>query len=191
MMSRYAELPDHELFASLREGIADAYAAIYQRYKGVLYAHAYRMLQNREEAKDVVQEVFTVLWTKRNELELKTCLSAYLYMAARNRVLDQIARRRIQDKYVDSFQAFASHPENCVTDHALREKELIALIDKEINALPLKMRAVFIKSRRENFSHKEIADQLNISEKTVKKQINNALKVLRLKLGEFNVLIFF
>ncbi|SFB83134.1 RNA polymerase sigma-70 factor, ECF subfamily [Parapedobacter composti] len=191
MMSPYSELSDHELFASLKEGVAAAYAEIYQRYKGVLYAHAFRMLENREEAKDTVQEVFAALWTKRDKLEVKTSLSAYLYMTIRNKVLDHIARRRIQDRYYDSYQSFADLHENCLTDHALREKELANLIEREINALPVKMKAVFVKSRQEHFSHKEIAEQLNISEKTVKKQINNALRVLRLKLNEFHVLIFF
>ncbi|MNH46718.1 RNA polymerase sigma factor [compost metagenome] len=64
------------------------------------------------------------------------------------------------------------------------------MIDREIASLPPKMQEVFLMSRKDNLSHKEIADKLGITEPTVKKQVNNALKTLRVKLGLFAYLIF-
>ncbi|MNY44980.1 RNA polymerase sigma factor [compost metagenome] len=64
------------------------------------------------------------------------------------------------------------------------------MIDREIASLPPKMKEVFLMSRKDNLSHKEIADKLGIAEPTVKKQVNNALKTLRVKLGLFAYLIF-
>ncbi|MNY64348.1 RNA polymerase sigma factor [compost metagenome] len=88
----------------------------------------------------------------------------------------------MESKYISSISEFAEK-DNCITDHLVREKELSALIEREILALPPKMREVFELSRKGNLTHKEIAVKLNISEKTVKKQVNNSLKVLRTKLG--------
>lgn len=190
-MSPYSRSSDEELFSFLREGRKEVYAEVYDRFKGLLYIHAYKMLQDEEEAKDAVQDVFAALWTKRDQLHVKTKLSAYLYSAIRNRVLDHIAHKQVEDRYVDSLQYYIRQYGTEVADHALREKELKATIEREIDALPEKMRAIFVLSREGDFSHKEIAAQLNISEKTVKKQINNALKVLRVKLDHFGIFLFF
>ena len=70
-----------------------------------------------------------------------------------------------------------------MTDETIREKELKGIIEREIASLPAKMRAVFEMSRNENLSYKEIAEELCISDKTVKKQINNAIKILRKKIN--------
>ncbi|MES2107968.1 MAG: sigma-70 family RNA polymerase sigma factor, partial [Bacteroidota bacterium] len=124
------------------------------------------------------------LWEKRETLTPQTNLSGYLYTAVRNRILDFVARQNVQSSYIGSLQTFMDQAENA-TDHLLRENQLTALIEKEIAALPPKMREVFELSRKAHLSHKEIAEQLGISEKTVKSQVNNALKILRVKLGIF------
>lgn len=184
MNALYTELADLDLFALLKKGNKHSYEEIYHRYKKLIYLHAYKMLQDEEEAKDIVQELFTQLWSRRAELQVESSLSGYLYTAARNRVLDRIARGKIEKKYIASLQNFAE-TDTHITDHLVREKELKLLIEKEIASLPAKMRLVFELSRKEYLSHREIADKLQISEATVKKQINNALKVLRVRLGAF------
>ncbi len=78
-----------------------------------------------------------------------------------------------------------------ITDHQVRARELELLIQQEINALPPKMKAVFLLSRQAGYSHREIADEMGIAEQTVSKQITNALKVLKVKLGVISILLFF
>lgn len=190
MTFSYINVPDSELLSLLRGGNKAVYEEIYNRYNRLLYIHAYRMLQDSEASKDVVQELFATLWMKREQISVERSLSSYLYMSVRNKVLDRIARSKVENRYIESLETFSEN-ESCVTDHRVREKELTYLIEKEISALPSKMRLVFELSRKEYLSHKEIADHLQISEKTVKKQINNALKVLRVRLGEFIFLAFF
>ncbi|PUZ23930.1 RNA polymerase sigma-70 factor [Chitinophaga costaii] len=168
----------------------DAYAEIYQRFKGILFIHAYRLLREKEEAKDVVQEIFARLWTKREQLNLTVSLSSYLYAAVRNKIFDLIARKKVETEYISSLQTFISQGD-MITDQLVREKELRAIIEGEIAALPPKMREVFELSRKGNLTHRQIAEKLGLSEKTVKKQVNNALKMLRLKLGVFTYLIYF
>lgn len=183
-------LTDSELVSLLKEGDKEAYAEIYNRFKGVLYIHAFRLLQDKEEAKDVVHEIFSRLWTKREQLNFTIGLSAYLYASVRNLIFDQIARKKVESEYLSSLQAFIKE-DDYITDHLIREKELVAMIDREIAELPTKMREVFELSRKANLTHRQIAEQLDISEKTVKKQVNNALKTLRVKLGTYTFLAFF
>lgn len=183
-MSVYSKHSDSELVALLRLGNRAAYTEIYKRFTAILYSHAYAKLQDREEARDVIQELFTVLWVKREDIAIETNLPGYLYCAVRNRVLNAISHRRVESSYFSQLQV-SIHEYESVTDHRVREKELSQLIEKEIAGLPLKMREVFELSRKNNLSRKEIATQLNLSEKTVKNQINNALKVLRVKMNDF------
>lgn len=189
-MSVYSKHSDSELVSLLRSGNRAAYTEIYKRYTAILYSHAYTKLQDREEARDVIQELFTVLWLKRDEIAIETNLPGYLYCAVRNRVLNAISHRRVESNYFSQFQ-FNVNEFEAVTDHRVREKELTLLIEKEIAGLPVKMREVFELSRKNNLTRKEIATQLNLSEKTVKNQINNALKVLRVKMEDlFSIILF-
>lgn len=188
-MKGYDSYADNELFALLQEGDYMAFSEIYDRYKSLLYTHIFKRIGDREETKDILQELFSLLWYKRVELNLNNSLSGYLYKSVRNRMLNVIAHKKVQSSYVESLQ-YVFEQGTCTTDFLLRENELMSVIDREIAALPSKMRAVFELSRKENLSHKEIASQLGISEMTVKKHVNNALKVLRAKLGIFVVLFF-
>lgn len=181
-MQVYRNFTDNELGRLLGKGDAAAYTEIYNRFKGILYLHAYRMLQDDEEAKDVVQDLFAALWVKRTYLVFKKGLQVYLYTAVRNRVFDRISRKKVESHYFESLKDFAPGV-GPATDEGLHEKELAALIEKEISALPVKMRRMFELSRKASLSYREIAEQLNVSDKTVKKQISNALKILRLKTG--------
>ncbi|WEK18994.1 MAG: RNA polymerase sigma-70 factor [Candidatus Pedobacter colombiensis] len=178
----YGSLSDLELTDLLKEGDVNAYTVIYNRYFDELFLHAFRRLNDKEEAQDVIHELFAGLWNKRAELTIRSSLAAYLYTSVRNRIMDVISHLQVETKYVNSLQNFIDQG-YCITDHRVRERQLSALIEKGIAELPPKMREVFELSRKQVMSHKEIAAQLNISEQTVRKQVNNALKILRSKLG--------
>lgn len=187
-MDLFDELRDQELLALFRNGEQKAYQVIYKRYWALLFRHARRILQNDEEAKDVVQDIFTMLWMKGPILFVDTTLSAFLYSSLRNKILDLIDRNKVRVDYAASLSSFIDHGE-LTTDNLIREKELSAAIEKEISFLPEKMREVFELSRKSHLSYREIAEKMNITDNTVKKQMNNALKLLRLKLGT-TILLF-
>ena len=181
-MASLTTLSDQELATLFRDGEEAAYIELYQRFKGILHLHAYRKLGNFEEAKDVVQELFAIIWDKRESLPLTNNFSGYLYQTLRNRIFNIIAHKKVESGYATSISQFLQG-ENASTDHKIRERDLAQRIELEINNLPPRMREVFLLSRRSYLSHKEIAQELNISESTVKNQIKNALKILRIKLG--------
>ena len=181
-MTDYKKLTDQELVNLLRKDDHAAYAQIYNRYKFILYTHAINKIRDREEASDIIQEVFTYLWSKRQSIQFTGNLSGYLYGAVRHAILNKITHTQVREKYFFSLKAF-SDQETIVTDHRIRENQLRDSIEKEIALLPAKMREVFEFSRKEYLSHKEIALKLNISEQTVSKQITNALRILKVKFG--------
>lgn len=173
---------DTELVELLKSGDEASYTEIYNRYKGVLYRHAFKKLKNQEEVDDVLQEIFTHLWVKRTTFDSQNNLIGYLYVSLRNKILNVIAHQSIQTDYVTKYQQIVDEG-TAITDHRVRLSLLKQLIEKEVGALPPKMREIFEFSRNEHLSHREIAEKMDISEKTVRNQINNALKILRSKLG--------
>jgi|GEM_PF-106603 len=184
LMNQYKILSDDELVCLLEEGDSKAYAETYQRYWAILFRHARKMLQNDDEAKDVVQDLFAALWTKRTELNLTGSLSSYLYSATRYKVFDLIDKNKVRSHYLASLDEYIQEG-NYSADDSIREKQLAILIEKEVSMLPSKMREVFELSRKNNLSYKEIALKMDISDQTVKKQIHNAIKILRPKFGLF------
>lgn len=184
MGENYSSLPDEKLAHLFKEGDPYAYTEIYERYKGLLYIHAYRVLQDRYSVEDILQDVFLALWNNRDTLSFKTSFSAYLYTAVRNRILDKISHEKVVARYADSIRDFIEI-DLTTPNEILREKELSAIIESEVAALPEKMREVFLLSRQKELSYKEIGERLNISDKTVKQQVYNAVKILKLRINSF------
>jgi len=178
----YIPLTDGELSALLINGDHNAYEQLYKRYFRLLYTYAFKKLRDEELAKDIIQEFFTELWYKRNSIIVSGSIAAYFYSAINNRIINYFSRESVKAKYINALDNFLSS-ENDTTDHLVGEKLMIELIEREIQALPPKMRQVFELSRKEHLTNKEIADKLNISERTVETQVSNALYRLRTKLG--------
>ncbi|WEK17653.1 MAG: RNA polymerase sigma-70 factor [Candidatus Pedobacter colombiensis] len=181
-MSGYHLHTDEELFVLIKEGNHTAYTQVFDRFYGLLYLHALKILLDEDEAKDLVQELFEMIWMKRDLLIVNGSVSAYLYASTRNMVLNQIAHKKVKNRYLDTLGEFVGQ-EEYLTDFYVREKELKRIIEKEISALPQKMSEIFKLSRTEYLSHKEIASKLHLSELTVKTQVKRALKILKPKFG--------
>jgi len=180
-MTVYDAYSDVELADLLKSGDQAAFTAIYDRYYWLLHAHAYKWMRNRDDTKDIIHELFSNLWAKRETLNLENKLAPYLYAAVRNRIFNQLAREKYAVQYSGSLEDFIDHGE-CVTDHLIRERLLMEIIEAGIAEMPQKMRQVFEMSRKQQLSHKEIAEQLDISEDTVRKHIQHGLRILRPKL---------
>lgn len=188
-MGIYSTHTEAELMVLLKKGDHAVYLEIYDRYKAPLQQHAYKKLKHPQDVQDVIQELFTELWDRRESLFITSGLANYLFIAIRNRSLNLIYKRRKESHYLDSLEEFISEG-NHLIDLQMREKEFAALIQKEIDALPPRMKEVFKLSREEALSHKQIAERLGTSETTVAKQMTNVLKILRKKLGASYFIIF-
>ena len=178
------QLDDRELLERLRQGDDRAFSTIYQRYWMVMYNHAYRMLQDEEEARDVLQDVFVVLWRKGQCLTSSENLAGLLYTTVRRKVLDVIAQRKVRMQYLDSLGHYLRQYSNETVDD-VDARELMEAFDREIQLLPPKMRTIFEMRVKQHLSYKEIAEALGISDLTVKKQVSNAIKTIKPKLGAY------
>lgn len=189
-MTTYTSFTDQELMTLLKEGNHVAFKEIFDRYNSLLYIHAFKKLRNREEAKDAVQDILSVLWYKHESLDVASNLGGYLYTALRNKIFDLVAHQQVSHKHISSLQEYMNRG-NVFTDHLIREKQLAAIIEREIAALPPRMREVFELSRKENLTHKQIAEKMAISEETVKDQVKKALKILKPRIGLAIAVMYF
>lgn len=168
--------------------VRQLFTQLYEENWVKLYVHVFRMLEDRDEARDIVQEIFTNLWERMDGLEIQHSYQAYLFRSARNLVINRMASQDVGRKY-ENYLEHAAPVFDIMPDELLREKELAQQIENAIERLPRKMALIFKKSRYEQRSYLEIAKELEISEQTVKKQIYNALTVLRKKIR--TIFIFF
>ncbi len=158
-----------------------------EHYEG-LVAFATRYVQATAIAEDVVQEVFYKIWNRADTLNINTSLKSYLFGAVRNACLNYLKHQKVEQAW---RAAELAKDQFLRQDDALELDELKTQIDQAIDSLPERCRAVFLLSRYEDKSYKEIAAQLDISVKTVENQMGKALKQLREALGPYVPLLIF
>ncbi|MBE8714301.1 RNA polymerase sigma-70 factor [Sphingobacterium hungaricum] len=165
-----------------------AFKEIYSRYWKLLFQTAYYRLGSKETAKELVQNVFLNLWEKRNVLIIDK-LENYLQITIKNRVINYIETSIVQRKYQE--HVVSSYDDRTMeTESTVQYNELYFALEKALSELPVKTREVFQLSRFEKLSVKEIAIQMNLSEKAVEYHITSSLKALRFKLKDFMVACF-
>lgn len=185
-MKDYSKLSDTELSSLIQAGQRNAFTEFYNRYWEPLFTSVLKITRDEDESMDIIQEVFIALWLKRSKLKEIRSIAGYLHNAVRNRGLMYVRANIVRNNYLSSLnQHFSEIRDTLGEQQAAKELELI--IQRELDNLPPKMREVFMLSRQEQLSHKEIAQRLNISDKTVKKQINNVLKHFKGKLDDQSI----
>ena len=183
-MKMYSEFTDSELVVLLKNRDHAAFSEIYNRYAVLIFYKINQMIRDEEASKDLIQDLFVALWDKPELIQETNNLSGYLYVIGRNRVLKFIQRNKLKNDHISCLAKYASEV-SLETLQNLDERELKTIVQREIDNLPAKMKVIFEMSRRDDLSHAEIAKKLGLSDQTVKKQINNALKVLRAKLSVY------
>jgi RNA polymerase sigma-70 factor (ECF subfamily) len=183
-MKNYSNFSDQQLIPLFKQGDREAYSEIFERYSRLLLRHAFRLLSNREEAQDIVQEVFVLFWEKRETLSLTGALSSYLYSSVRNRIFNFLSHQKVVLRYAESFNKFTVEGYN-VTEDMARDNELARLIEREIDLLPKRMREVFLLNKKQGLTYQEIGEKLGISPETAKQQVYKAGKILKPKIDGF------
>jgi RNA polymerase sigma-70 factor (ECF subfamily) len=164
------------------------FESLFKKWYAVLCPFVYRIVRDKEIAQDLVQDVFVKLWEKRAQIEITTSIKSYLFRACMNAALNHQSSRK---KYKETNEEAVVHSlsDSAATDDALHSGELEKRINEAIESLPPACKNVFILSRFEELSYKEIAETLQISIKTVENQMGKALKILRIQLNDYLVLI--
>ncbi len=181
---------DKHLVEAIREGDYDAFEILFKSYYRYLVSVARSYVQTDEVAEDIVQDLFVKLWEQPSLLTANISLKGYLYRSIYNSCINYILRKQSKYSSLDTVtrnkieELLKTNPENQPETQFLAV-EMISVIKEAIKHLPPECGKIFLLSREEGLSYKEIAEKLNISENTVKVQIYRALSKLREALTKY------
>jgi RNA polymerase sigma-70 factor (ECF subfamily) len=178
------EFPEQEHFSALASGDITAFEMYFKSLYQPLCNYAHTFLQDKEESEEIVQATFLSVWEKRESLNIRTSAKSYFYAMVRNACLNVIKHEKIKQKYVGEELALTNPGYESVAQ-AVGSIELESKIQEAIQKLPEQCRLVFKLSRFEELKYQEIADQLEISVKTVENHMGKALKIMREQLKEY------
>jgi RNA polymerase sigma-70 factor (family 1) len=181
-MGLYSKLSEAELTTLLIAGDHAAFTEIYDRYWKKMFALAYQKLEDPEESQEIVQQIFIRLWDRHQELDIRSSLSGYIAVSVKYRIINALDKKHVRKMHLDSL-SFDKAIDS--TTELLEFEELRHRIESIVNGLPEKCRLVFKMSREDGLSQKEIAEKLDIAEKTVESHLGKAIKTLRIRLKPF------
>ncbi|TRX49677.1 RNA polymerase sigma-70 factor [Fulvivirga sp. M361] len=168
---------EKDLIRKIRNGNEKAFRQLYTLHFHKIANYAFRLLRSEEDTREVVQDVFLKIWNKRRELNPETPLTHLLFKITKFTAIDAIRKQQTRPRIVPLGEA---HQEYLLSfDNELNSRELQATYTKMLERLPEKRKRIFQMSRDENLSHREIAERLDISVKTVETHIRLALQQFR------------
>lgn len=186
-----SNLSESELVKALSNGEIKAFNDLFQIYGNRIFRFALGYMKSEPETEELVQDVFLKVWEKRFELKENLSFKAYIFTIAFNIIRKHFVKKALITRY---FEQQVIEDEDLTTIQNIDFQSTKKAIDHLVNQLPARRKEVFIKSRFEGLTVKEIADELGTSPKTVENQLGEALKFIRERLGKDNlagILLFF
>ncbi len=183
---------EKELLQQVASGSEEAFSLLFRRYRGKLYHYVLDFTQSKEEAEDIVHDVFLKIWNSRETLTAIDSINSYLYKMSRNQAINGL-RRKAKERLV--LAELRQEPMAIFPDiDPASQKEVRDSIQQAISKLSPQQRKVFLLSRQDGLKHEQIAEELGISITTVKTHIGRALQFLREEIrqayGEQAIAIF-
>jgi RNA polymerase sigma factor (sigma-70 family) len=173
-MKLFAQLSDNNLFQLFSNGDENAFTALYERYAAFLFNTAIIKLKDKDEAQEIVQNVFISLWSnKKSDIQ---DIRSYLFGAVYNQCNNVI---RNNNNIRDQQQQYGELKDRYTTELPLDRKELNQELVAAINMISPASKEAFIKLYIQRKRIKEIAIEMDINVQSVKNHIQHALKVLR------------
>ena len=186
---------ENSLLKELSEGNALAFAHLVKVYHERLFYFSQHYLNDRELAKDIVQDVFAIVWEKKSKFSEIVNLSSWLFTLTKNQCLKKIEQQKVKQKYVDDLRFRQMQLNQSVLadldTSPLIFDEIKTITEQTLNKLSPQVRRMFEMSRFENKKYKEIANELNVSVKTVEAGITKSLKLLRPALKKYLPIVLF
>lgn len=178
---------EHLLIADLKKGSKEAFDEIYRLYAGRLMAYCTQYTKCREDAEEIVQDVFVALWNSRQTIRQEETLRSLLFTISKHRVINayrSTLNSPVYEDYVDYQNELPAGEDY----HRLEYEQYVRIVKDAIRRLPSTQQRVITLSRFSQLSNKEIAEHLSLSEQTVKNQLSIGLKTLRELLAKVLVL---
>lgn len=184
-----SEKSDIELMDKIRQGDMTAFGLLYARYADLIYRHILVRVNSSFDADDIFQSFFLNLWEKRDSIQINTSVKGYLLTWLKNFILNTIREEQIRTKYHTQGQ------ENWTEAHDYTWTQIVATdldekLKKVVAQFPPRLQTIYLLSREENLTIKEIAERLSLSKQTVKNQLTEALRRLRTESGKKNFIFF-
>jgi RNA polymerase sigma-70 factor (family 1) len=179
-MRNFEKLSDKELCVLLVKSGNGAFEEIFNRYWSALYSAAYKRVKSHEKAEEIVQDLFTLLWAKREAIQIHTSLAGYLFTSVRYLVLNHIQKESVRESYKDSLDLAQAYDNS--TEDTILLNDLKRNLEKEVNHLSPQCRSIYELSRKHHKVNREIAELLGISEKTVEGHLTKAIRRLKIRL---------
>jgi RNA polymerase sigma-70 factor (ECF subfamily) len=180
---------EQNILEALRHNDRQAFEQIFRDSYKPLKAYAFRFVNDLATAENMVQDIFLKLWQNRHSLVITTSLVHYLFRSVRNHSLNHLEKTRVRTGYLRMQMEKTQDEEDFSAFYP--EIGLLEKIESAISALPPKRQEIFRLAREEGLKYREIADQLDLSVKTVEAQMTLALKQLRELLKEYHHLVLF
>lgn len=182
------QVPDNEpqLILSLKNGSYKAFERIYQMYAKRLFAYSLQFTKSQEESEEIVQDVFMRLWTNRTKIRQEDTLRSLLFIMTKHYLINAFRTKINQPEYEEYIQYKNEYTVDDAS-HQLEYQEFVAKFRAVLKTLPETQQKVITLSKIEQYSNKEIADKLSLSEQTVKNQLSLGLKSLKEKLGSLGI----
>ena len=179
-------IDDVLLLRQTEQGSKQAFNLLYEKHWGKAYAEAYKRLKDSDQAKDIVQEIFTHIWLKRESLHIDN-LQAYLNTAIRNKVFKLVEKQKYIHPFFDILEDMPAT--GLQADDNLLWKEFLTTYEALLNALPPKRQIIFRLHFQQDLSTKNIATQLGVTRKTVQNQLGKAIEKLKVSLLPLLILL--
>lgn len=183
---------DIELVEKLQKGDVEAFDLVYEKYAGKLYGFTLKYLKSTDETEELVQSVFLKVWENYKTLKKESSFKSYLFTIAYNEICNTFRRRShlqkfIGEQLIDSSQA-SNETEELIDYNSIKER-----VEQIVSKLPERQRTIFLKSRQDGKSNKEIASELELSSGTVDNYISESLKFIRSNMQDknFSALLLF
>jgi RNA polymerase sigma-70 factor (ECF subfamily) len=170
---------DRDTFEEIKKDNEHALASLFEKHYVPLCRYAYTYLKDEAESENLIQEVFINIWNKRSEINIRTSVSSYLYRSAKNSAINFLTKNsRHQTESIDNLKGLEiSNEDSEIDENEFSEME--RKLSEALKSLPDKCKKIFIMSRVESLKYREIAEQLNISIKTVETQMSVAIKKIK------------
>lgn len=175
---------EHSLLSGLKRGNKEAFNRLFQAYYADLVLFGGNFVPEKEVVEDTVQNVFLRLWEEREQFAVETSLQSYLLKAVRNSCIDELRHRKIVRDY-HSAAGYDTPLEEYDTENYILYSDLHARLRESLSKLPEKAREAFELNRFEGLKYTEIAERLDVSQRTVEVRIGKALELLRTYLKDF------
>lgn len=186
-------LSDIELVEKLQKGNVEAFDLIYEKYSHKLYAFGLKYLRSTDDAEELVQSVFLKLWENYKNLKKEASFKSYLFTIAYNEICNLFRKRNYLQKFISDI-LYENAQTSSQTENSIDYKSVLEQVQLIIESLPDRQKTIFLKSRNEGKSTKEIALELGLSPGTVDNYISESLKFIRSRLRKENlslILFFF